>query len=138
MSDQVWPEFRRWYELTMEEQRIYDQENGDDHNRLLDAIDEERKPLERAMFARQPRSLTDFAALAVVELRHAERRKDPEHDECRLLELGFMGPDPEHLGQGEVLIEALVKYAVTQNLLPRHHDLWGGWQCVRKNLASFA
>ena len=34
MSDQEWPEFRRWYELTREEQRIYEEEDDKDHDRL--------------------------------------------------------------------------------------------------------
>jgi hypothetical protein len=46
MSEE-WPEFRRWYELTMEEQRIYDEEDCNDHDRLLDAVDAKRQSTRR-------------------------------------------------------------------------------------------
>jgi hypothetical protein len=78
MSEE-WPEFRRWYELTMEEQRIYDEEDCNDHDRLLDAVDAKRNPLEEAMLERVPQSATEFAMLAIIELRYAEKNKNPKH-----------------------------------------------------------
>lgn len=115
MPEQEWPEFRRWYELTMEEQRIYDEEDDKDHDRLLDAVDAERGPLENAMLARIPQSATDFAMLAVIELRYAERNRNPDFEACRMLELGLM---EEGWRPGRHLIEGAIKNAVRQNLLP--------------------
>jgi hypothetical protein len=115
MSNQEWPEFRRWYELILEEQRIYDKEDDKDHDRLLDALDSEKIPLEKAMLARVPSTPTEFAILGVIELRYAERKRNLDHDECRHLELGMMG---DGCVPGRVLIEAVVRNAVSENLLP--------------------
>ena len=115
MSDQEWPEFRRWYELTMEEQRIYEEEDDKDHDRLLDALDEQRAPLEKAMLERVPGTPIEFAMLGLIELRYATKNKDPNHDACRLLNLGMMG---DGWLPGRILIEGAVKNAVSQNLLP--------------------
>jgi hypothetical protein len=115
MRDQEWPEFRRWYELTMEEQRIYNEEDDKDHDRLLDAIDDERGPLEEAMLSRIPDTPTEFAMLGIIELRYAERDRNPEHEECRMLELGMM---TKGRTQGRALIQGAIKNAISRNLLP--------------------
>lgn len=110
-----WPEFRRWYDLTMEEQRIYNEEDDAEQDRLLDAVDAQRTPLQEAMLARVPRTPTDFAMLAVIELRYAEKDKNPDYEQCRMLELVMMG---EGRVPGRALIEGAVKNAIRQNLLP--------------------
>jgi hypothetical protein len=36
-------------------------------------------PLEEAMLERVPQSATEFAMLAIIELRYAEKNKNPKH-----------------------------------------------------------
>ncbi len=110
--DQEWPEFRRWYELTMEEQRIYAEEDECDHDRLLDAVDAERDPLGRAMLSRTPQNLKQLAELAVIELRYADKRDDANIPWIGSLSLGAIQ------GQGADLIAGVLKLALAQNLLP--------------------
>ncbi|CCB64077.1 hypothetical protein [Hyphomicrobium sp. MC1] len=111
MSDQQWPEFHRWYELTMEEQRIYAEEDECDRDRLLDAVDEERGPLERAMRSRTPQNLQQLGMLAVIELRYADKRDDADIPYTGFLAFGI-SERAAHLTEG------VLKLAITQNLLP--------------------
>lgn len=113
MSEQGYREFPRWYELTMEEQRIYAEENDKDHERMLDAVDAERDPLGAAMLSRTPQNLKQLAELAVIELRYAEKYLD-----AKIPYVGFLSFGTMQGGQGADLIEGVLKLAITQNLLP--------------------
>ncbi|WP_423414862.1 hypothetical protein RLW55_16895 [Hyphomicrobium sp. B1] len=109
MPDFEWPEFRRWYELTMEEQRIYAEEDESSHDRLLDALDEERGPLEFSMVSRTPQSLQQLGMLAVIDLRYAEKRDGVPN--VAVLSFGSTEGDA-HLREG------VLKLALAKNLLP--------------------
>lgn len=118
MSNQGWPEFGRWYALLREEERIYDEALDDDRDRLLDALDAERNPLEDAMLARQPANMTQFAQLAVIELRNADRYRISDVPGCRMLEFGAMQSPRGGWSQGKCLIEGVIKHALAAHLLP--------------------
>ncbi|WP_414462791.1 hypothetical protein [Hyphomicrobium sp. DY-1] len=109
--DYEWPEFRRWYELTMEEQRIYAEEDESSHDRLLDALDEERGPLEQAMLSREPQNLQHLGMLAVIDLCYAEKRDDAGIPLEHHLAFGITKRDAH-------VVEGVLKLALAQSLLP--------------------
>jgi hypothetical protein len=125
MSEQGWPEFPRWYELTMEEQRIYAEEDERDHNRLLDAVDEERRPLETTMLSRTPQTFDQLAMLATIELRYAEKRIDANIPWVGYLSFGTMQ------GQGADLIEGVLRGYDTKSSAGRRYSR-GGCQCLKR------
>ena len=115
-----WPEFQRWYALLLEEERIYNENPAEERDRLLDAMFAERDPLESAMLARQPANMTEFAQLAVIEMRYAERYLVSGVPDCRMLVFGSM-ERPEYRDgwvQGRHLIEGILRLALAENLLP--------------------
>lgn len=113
-----WPEFWQWYSLLLEEQRIYDEEDEADQDRLLDAMDEKRGPLERVLLAREPKTAQHLAMLAVIELRYAEKYRDPVTDGRKFLVLGAMETENGYSCNGAVLIESTIRMALRTGLLP--------------------
>lgn len=115
VDDAEWPEFRSWYALTMEEQRIYAEEAEDDHDRLLDDIDHRRQPLEKAMLERRATTPAQLACLAVIELRRME--KYSKGAERGNLDLAEMHDDHGHWCQGAHLVRATIEAARAEGLL---------------------
>lgn len=113
-----WPEFRRWYALILEEERLYNVEpTPSDFDDQLDEIHGRLFPLENAMTARQPRDMVQIAMLGIIALRWSERFK-AAHNVYRSLELGTQtGKASGHLPE-TALLEGVVRLALQQNLLP--------------------
>lgn len=119
-AGQEWPEFRDWYALTMEEERLYNlTPSPADFDAQIERIEAQRRPLEAAMIARQPRTLTEIAMLGVVSLRWADRFA-PDHGGYRALEIGTQRQPDEPIGERPqaALIEGAARLAIDFGLLP--------------------
>lgn len=117
--DSEWPEFREWYALILEEERLYNVEPTPcDFDDRLNKIHGLLIPLETAMTARQPQDMVQIAILGIVALRWSDRFK-AAHSVYRSLELGTQRPDTPIGHVPELaLLEGVVRLALEQNLLP--------------------
>ncbi|HPG89413.1 MAG TPA: hypothetical protein PLD46_07140 [Hyphomicrobium sp.] len=119
IADGEWPEFRAWYALILEEERLYNiSPTPSDLEACLDSLHARLLPLERAMTSRQPREMVHIAMLGIIALRWSARLENA-HAVYRALELGTQRPDIPvgHLPE-LALLEGVVRMALDQNLLP--------------------
>jgi hypothetical protein len=122
MADEPeWPEFRQWYALMLEEERLFkrpDAPDTDDPRHV--EISRQMRPLDEAMHTRRPRSPVNRAILAVLALYWCDKANVGPHQR-RLLLLGCnQDLEAECFGnrQQAHLIDANVREAVEKNLLP--------------------
>ena len=116
--DSEWPEFREWYALSMEEERLYNVEPTPTNLvEQLDKIDAVRGPLQAAMVARQPRGIVQSAILSMIALRWSERVKS-DHGVYRSFELGYQSAFSNGHAAEFALTEGVVRLALQHDLLP--------------------
>lgn len=117
-----WPEFREWYALMLEEERLYMLPNSpdtDDPASGHPAINARMRALEAAMSERRPTSSTDRAAAAVLALYWADKGGDASSPHRqRLLRLGCFAGECGAEVWAARLIEAQINEVVHNCALP--------------------